>query len=109
VDIVSDVLRCGECEVRLSRTESRAVALLLERSPAPTTTRELSSVLWPAAPPTEFARRHELVRLRRRLAVVGLVLRLRARIGYTIEASPWVCDGSAVHDVDSLDAASESR
>jgi hypothetical protein len=108
--MIADVLRRGEREVRLSRCESRAVALLLERSLAPMTTRELSSVLWPAARPTEFARRHGLVRLRRRLAVVGLALRLRAQIGYTIEVSPWACDRAAVDDrTDTHDTASASR
>ncbi|HEY7106295.1 MAG TPA: hypothetical protein VH986_07820 [Acidimicrobiia bacterium] len=96
VALARDALARGSRSVRLSRRESKLVALLLERSPDPLCPRDLAHVLWPARAPSDLAHRRELVRLRRRLAVVGLALRFRPRVGYTLEASPWTSDGGDV-------------
>lgn len=92
------VLVRGGREVQLWSRESVLVAVLLERFPGPVRESEFSSVLWPGAVPSESARGRSMVRLRRRLAVVGLALRCRARVGYTLEESPWALELAAGSD-----------
>jgi hypothetical protein len=70
------------------------VARLLECAPAPLHAREAVRVLFPSGRPTEATQRRAFAELRRRLAVVGLALRLRPRVGYTLERSPWLLDGT---------------
>jgi DNA-binding response OmpR family regulator len=78
--------------VQLSSRERSLMAVLLDRWPLPTAPSEASRLLWPSASPSENARRVYMTRLRRRLATVGLALRFRPRLGYTIETSPWVLE-----------------
>ena len=46
------------------------------------------------------------MRLRRRLATVGLALRCQKRVGYTLEESPWVLDVASGPGVTSSPASS---
>jgi DNA-binding response OmpR family regulator len=84
----------GRREVQLWIRERQLVAVLLSRWPRPLTPSEVDRVLWPVSPPSETTRRVAMTRLRRRLMVVGLALRCRAREGYTLEASRWTLDGA---------------
>ena len=86
------VLVRGDREVQLWARECALVAALLDRAPCPLSDSELSSLLWPVSVPSEAARGKSMTRLRRRLASVGLALRCRPRVGYTLEASAWVLE-----------------
>ena len=86
------VLVRGARAVQLWSRESVLVAALLDHAPRPLSSSELSRLLWPASVPSEGARGKSMTRLRRRLATVGLALRYRPRVGYTLEASPWVLE-----------------
>jgi DNA-binding winged helix-turn-helix (wHTH) protein len=86
------VLVRGEREVQLRTRECALVAVLFDHFPHPLPTAEFSRLLWPAAAPSEIARRRCMMLLRRRLATVGLALRCQTRVGYTLEESPWVLD-----------------
>jgi DNA-binding winged helix-turn-helix (wHTH) protein len=84
----SGLLVHGEHRVRLAGTDTALVRRLLERHPAPLDPRELPQVLWPDSKPSDLALRRRLARIRRQLFDVGLVLRHRQRVGYTLEPSP---------------------
>ena len=88
-------LICGHRTVQLWIRERQLVAVLLSRWPRPLAPSEVDRVLWPVSPPSETTRRVTLARLRRRLMIVGLALRCRARVGYTLEASAWTLERPA--------------
>jgi hypothetical protein len=84
----SGLLVHGEHRVRLAGTDSALVRRLLEEHPFPIDPRELPRVLWPDSRPSDLALRRRLARIRRQLFDVGLVLRHRQWVGYTLEVSP---------------------
>jgi hypothetical protein len=88
------VLLRGDRAVQLTARESKLVALLVGRWPTPVPAKEVARLMWPKSGPTDFARRTALMQLRRRLSVVGLALRCRTDLGYTLEVSPWFGGGS---------------
>jgi DNA-binding winged helix-turn-helix (wHTH) protein len=86
------VLVRGERDVQLRSRECALVAALFDHFPRPLPAAEFAHLLWPAAVPSDTARGRSMMLLRRRLATVGLALRCRQRVGYTLEESPWVLD-----------------
>jgi hypothetical protein len=78
----------GQRRVRLSGTDGALVRRLLDQHPLPLPTRDLPRVLWPEQRPSDVALRRRLARIRRELLAVGLALRHRHGLGYTLERSP---------------------
>jgi hypothetical protein len=73
--------------VQLVRSDRVLIQLLLDRRPDPIREHELKHILWPKLIPSAYAYRTRLVRIRRQLGSVGLALRFRDRVGYTLEES----------------------
>ena len=80
------VLRVGEAWVSLPPVEARLTAALLERQGAVVTREALSRAGWPGGAPGRNALDVHVVRLRRRLAAVGLAIRTVRSRGYLLEA-----------------------
>ncbi len=89
----SGVLLVHGRRVQLTRREGLVVRRLLDAAPDPLSVSEFACDFWPTGPPTEAGRRRAVAVLRRHLAHVGLALRLRPGIGYSLEVSPWTLDG----------------
>lgn len=85
------VARCRR--VQLTKRERAVVRRLLDAAPDPLSVHEFACDFWPTGPPTEAGRRRALAVLRRHLGRVGLALRFRPGIGYSLEVSPWTLDG----------------
>ncbi len=80
--------------VQLTRRERAVVRRLLDVAPDALSIPEFAHGLWPAGCPSEVGRRRALALLRRRLGAVGLALRVRPGMGYTLERSAWSPDPS---------------
>lgn len=81
------VLHHRDGSLQLVRSDRDLLRMLLDRSPDPVSEHDLKRVLWPKFIPSAYAYRTRLVRIRRQLGGVGLALRFRDRVGYTLEES----------------------
>ena len=81
------VLRCGARWVALPPVEARLTAALLERFGAVVSRGALGRAGWPQGAPRRNALDVHVVRMRRRLASVGLSIRTVRSRGYLLEAS----------------------
>ena len=81
------VLRLGARWVALPPVEARLTAALLERFGAVVSRGALAGAGWPQGPPRRNALDVHVVRMRRRLASVGLSIRTVRSRGYLLEAS----------------------
>ena len=79
------VLRVGDAWVSLPPVEARLTAALLERQGAVVSREALSRAGWPGGAPGRNALDVHVVRLRRRLAAVGLAIRTVRSRGYLLE------------------------
>jgi hypothetical protein len=82
-------------DIQLTRRERQLVPALIDRWPKPVPAQEAGRLLWPNRYRSDTIRHSTMTGLRRRLTVVGLALRCRTGVGYTLERSPWTIDGSA--------------
>jgi hypothetical protein len=80
---LADRIRAAE----LRGTDREVARLLLARHPDALGPHELHETLWPRTVPTEYRKQRRLMRLRRQLATVGVAIRFRLHVGYTIEVS----------------------
>ena len=90
------VVRHGERWVPLPPVESRLTAVLLDRWGALVSREALALAGWPAGAPGRNALDVHVLRLRRRLAPLGLVIRTVRSRGYLIEAAGEPADGEPV-------------
>jgi len=81
------ILRVGEAWVALPPVEARLVACLLDRRGAVVSRSALAQAGWPDAAPGRNALDVHVLRLRRRLASVGLAVRTVRSRGYLLEPS----------------------
>ncbi|MEA3020645.1 MAG: two-component system, OmpR family, response regulator [Actinomycetota bacterium] len=88
----SGVLRYGDRLLVLPPVEARLAGALASRFGVVVRREALANAGWPDGPPGRNALDVHLVRLRRRLAAVGLTLRTVRSRGYLLEAS--AADGS---------------
>lgn len=79
------VLRRGGLSVLLPPIDARLTALLLERSGAVVSRQELARAGWPGARPGRSSLDVQVMRLRRRLAPAGLVVRTVRSRGYLLD------------------------
>jgi DNA-binding response OmpR family regulator len=82
------VLRVGDAWVALPPVEARLTAALLARHGAVVSREALARAGWPGGAPGRNALDVHVVRLRRRLAAVGLAIRTVRSRGYLLEAQP---------------------
>ena len=82
------VLRCGPAWVPLPPVEARLTRAMLERFGAVVSRETLARSGWPNGAPGRNALDVHVLRLRRRLAAVGLVIRTVRSRGYLMEPSP---------------------
>ena len=82
------VLRRGTSWVSLPPVEARIASALLERVGAVVSREALARAGWPDGAPGRNALDVHVLRLRRRLAPVGLVIRTVRSRGYLLEAAP---------------------
>jgi DNA-binding response OmpR family regulator len=82
------VLRRGTTWVSLPPVEARIAAALLERVGAVVSREALARAGWPDGAPGRNALDVHVLRLRRRLAPVGLVIRTVRSRGYLLEPAP---------------------
>lgn len=80
------VLRVGANWVALPPVEARLTAVLLDRQGAVVSREALSRAGWPGGSPGRNALDVHVVRLRRRLAAVGLAIRTVRSRGYLLES-----------------------
>lgn len=81
------VVRCGGAWASLPPVEARLTAVLLERFGAVVSREALARAGWPEGAPGRNALDVHVLRLRRRLAPVGLVIRTVRSRGYLLEMS----------------------
>lgn len=82
------VMRHDGCWVSLPPVEGRITRLLLDRYGAVVSRESLARAGWPEGAPGRNALDVHVLRLRRRLAPVGLVIRTVRSRGYLLEAAP---------------------
>jgi DNA-binding response OmpR family regulator len=82
------VLRRGGSWVSLPPVEARLITALLDRLGAVVSREALARAGWPEGAPGRNALDVHVLRLRRRIAPVGLVIRTVRSRGYLLEASP---------------------
>jgi DNA-binding response OmpR family regulator len=82
------VLRVGDRWVALPPVEARLAAALLERQGAVVSRAALSQAGWPEGSPGRNALDVHVLRLRRRIAAVGLAIRTVRSRGYLLEWGP---------------------
>jgi hypothetical protein len=82
------VIRYDTTWASLPPVEARITGLLLERFGAVVSREALAKAGWPDGAPGRNALDVHVLRLRRRLAVVGLVIRTVRSRGYLLEATP---------------------
>ncbi len=92
------VLHVGRSWVSLSPVETRLISVLMDRFGAVVSRDSMERAGWPEDPPTTNVLDAHLVRLRRRLARVGLVIRNVRSRGFLLEPviEATTLSGSAV-------------
>ena len=83
------VLRVGACWVSLPPLEARLMSALLDRSGAVVSRDNLSRNGWPTSAPGRNALDVHMLRLRRRIAPLGLAIRTVRSRGYLLEAGEF--------------------
>jgi DNA-binding response OmpR family regulator len=86
LSLADGVLRCGDTWVTLPPVEARLAAVLVERLGAVVPREVLSQAGWQDGAPGRNALDVHVLRLRRRLDVLGVVLRTVRSRGYLLEA-----------------------
>jgi two-component system OmpR family response regulator len=89
-----DVLRFGERWVPLAPLEARLTSALLSRFGAVVSRESLIRALWPGKTPGRNALDVHVLRLRRRLAPLGLAIKTVRSRGYLLEAVPARAEAS---------------
>lgn len=92
------VLRIGANWVALPPVEARLTTLLLERVGAVVSRDALAHAGWPEGAPGRNALDVHVLRLRRRLEVVGLAIRTVRSRGYLLEPSPAIRSCSSTEE-----------
>ncbi len=84
------VLRCGADWVSLPPVEGRLMAALLERFGAVVSREQLARAGWPKGAPGRNALDVHMLRVRRRIAPLGLVIKTVRSRGYLLEFAPSI-------------------